>query len=752
MSEFVRLAVPLPIFRTFTYRVPSSLRARLHLGTRVLAPFRNSELTGLVVGFDEAAGEGELKDIYEVLDDEPLLSPALIRLAQWISERYLAPMGESCRVMLPPGLMLRSTKKSQAPNFWPVRKQKAVTAISRKVPELTEKQARAWARIKDCRLPLACSALSRETDVTESILATLASKGAIRIEKIEIQRSPWDDYFRMNANRPVVRHDLTEEQGSVFGELAGLLDSRRYSSALIHGITGSGKTEVYLSCIERALGQGRSAIMLVPEIGLTPQVSHAFRGWFGDRVAILHSALSEGERFDQWRRIRLGRAPVVLGTRSAVFAPAKDLGLLIVDEEHDTSYKQDELPRYHARETALKRAEIEGALAVLGSATPQLETYHAATEGRKHQLLQLTKRVRERPLPAVHLVDMREEFAKHGSERSVISQSLEEAVRERLRKGEQVLVFLNRRGYTPVLLCRSCGESEVCENCSISLTYHRGFRRLLCHYCGYDRSLPKNCRACGKPYIFYLGEGTEKIEEMFSGLFPEARIDRLDRDTARRKGAYDRILGRFSSQETDILIGTQMIAKGHDFPNVTLVGVLAADQSLKLADFRSAERTFQLLTQVSGRSGRGEAPGDVIIQTHYPNHYSLRYACTQEYGPFYRHESGFRRRFRYPPYSLLANLILKDPDRGQGEKQSKKVADLLFDARDRLSSRTKMRILGPAPAAIERLRGEYRFQVLIKAVSRLQLNSVLKDAVDGLGREKFNLRKIAIDIDPSSLL
>ncbi|HSR53563.1 MAG TPA: primosomal protein N' [Acidobacteriota bacterium] len=753
MAELVEVAVPFPIFSTFTYRVPEYWRDKVREGVRVVVPFRNRKLVGLALARDPEPPENtKLKEIIEVLDDEPVVLPKLIELGRWMAAYYFSPPGEAFRVMLPPGLLLKRAEDGPARRFWPVRKQLGVVELSSDPPDLTEKQAQAWELLSQVELPVLLSTLTRETEVSDAVLRTLAKKKALRIGDVEVKRSPWNDYGRLYRHQPVLRHRLNSEQAEVLQTIRELLEERRFQALLVHGVTGSGKTEIYLNAIEKVLREGRSALMLVPEIGLTPQAARAFRGWFGDQVAILHSALSEGERFDQWRRVQDGRSRVVLGTRSAIFAPVRDLGIVIIDEEHDGSYKQDDFPRYHARETAYKRCQLEDALLVVGSATPQMETYYQAEEGDKYRYCSLKKRVLDRPLPEVRIIDMRREFEKHGPG-LVLSDLLDGAIRQRLERGEQALVLINRRGYTPVVLCRSCGNTEQCKNCSISLTYHQYYHRLMCHYCGFSRPVPEKCRKCGKEYIFYLGEGTEKIQEILQKRFPEAEVDRLDRDSVGRKGAYDRILGNFASGRTDILVGTQMVAKGHDFPQVTLVGVLAADQALRLADFRAAERTFQLLTQVAGRAGRGEQPGEVIIQTYYPNHYALRFARAQDYPAFYAHEVNFRSRFRYPPFSILANLLLQDRERDEVMKMAGLVAEKLKKFRDEISSPNRMRIMGPAPAALERLREEYRFQILLKTTSRMELHQVLRGAVEELQSERqVNLRKVTLDVDPLTLL
>jgi primosomal protein N' (replication factor Y) len=519
----------------------------------------------------------------------------------------------------------------------------------------------------------------------------------------------------------------------------------------MHGVTASGKTEIYLNAIASVLQSGRSALVLVPEIGLTPQISHQFRAWFQEEVAILHSGLSSGERFDQWSRIREGQARVVVGTRSGVFAPLSNLGLIIVDEEHDTSYKQGDQPRYNGRDTALKRGQLEGALVVLGSATPQLETYYQAQTRKDRKYLQLASRILDRPLPKVHILDMKVEFQKRGKG-VIISGFLEQLIRQRLERKEQALILLNRRGYASALLCRSCGYVETCVNCSITLTYHAEMKRLCCHYCGYGRSVPPNCSECEKEYIHFLGEGTERIQELLSELFPKASIERLDRDTARLRGNVERILEGLRAGTTDILIGTQMIAKGHDFPGVTLVGVVGADQGLKLADFRAAERTFQLLTQVAGRAGRRDQPGEVVVQTYYPNHYALRYASHQDYFHFSEKELQFRKRFRYPPFVALASLFVRGNERSRAWDLAEKVAELLREQRNLLSKSSRLRILGPAPGAIERLKRDYRVQILVKSTDRAELHEVLRRTLDRMSERKADLKRITVDVDPINLL
>jgi primosomal protein N' (replication factor Y) len=510
---------------------------------------------------------------------------------------------------------------------------------------------------------------------------------------------------------------------------------------LLHGVTGSGKTELYLRLATQVHARGRSVLLLVPEIALTPAVATAFRHAFGDRVAIQHSALSDGERHDQWQRIRRGDVDVVVGTRSAVFAPLARPGLIIVDEEHDGSYKQEESPRYNGRDVAVMRGREAGALVVLGSATPSLESYHNALSGR-YELLTLERRVLDRPMAEVRVVDMREEYAVAGPD-VIISTVLSEALGARLAAGEQAIVLLNRRGFATSVVCRQCGATLDCPNCSLSLTVHRAARRARCHYCNHAIPLPKACVQCGGQFLENVGFGTERVEAEVRAIFPEARVSRVDRDTMRRRGAITALLRRFAAGDIDVLVGTQMLAKGHDFPRVTLVGVVSADVGLGLADFRAAERTFQLLTQVAGRAGRGEIRGEAIVQTLFPSHYSIRHACRQDYGAFYREEIAFRQAMRYPPAVSLINAVVraKTPD---GAMQ-----DAIELARGLRTTATPFRLLGPAPAPLHRLKGEHRVQFFLKGANRAGMRRALQAA---LASRPEIARRTIVDVDPVSVL
>ena len=567
---------------------------------------------------------------------------------------------------------------------------------------------------------------------------------------IELSESKRTDVRRTGdwvGAMPVSPLPLTAAQAGVLEELTRRLERDEFGAALLHGVTASGKTEIYLRLIARCVERGRAALMLVPEIALTPAVQSQFVARFGDLVAVLHSGLSETERHDEWWRARRGGARVVLGTRSAVFAPLANLGLVIVDEEHDTSYKQEETPRYHGRDVAVLRARLAKALAVLGSATPSLESFLNARE-RKYHLCSLEERVGGRQLASVEVVDMRGEFRETHTQ-VPISRRLREEVERQLETRAQTMILLNRRGYSWFVLCRSCGESQRCHNCSISLTYHRREHRLMCHYCGYSAAVPSHCPSCGSEYLYYVGEGTEKIEQKLAELFPGARVARLDRDIARRAGLFRRVLSDFRDGKIDILVGTQLIAKGHDFPGVTLVGVVSADTGLCLPDFRAAERTFQLLTQVAGRAGRGDAPGRVLVQTFYPEHYAIRLAAEQNYEGFFSKEMSFRRVMHYPPSTALANVIAQGTELERAARVAKRLGDF-FDRMD--GAARDIKILGPSPAPLAKLEGRYRIQFLLKSRSRARLNALLRQLLEECDRLGVAPGSVMIDVDPVSIL
>jgi primosomal protein N' (replication factor Y) (superfamily II helicase) len=564
-----------------------------------------------------------------------------------------------------------------------------------------------------------------------------------RHSQLELEKEEADD---ASSGKPALR-ELTTGQAAVMAELSARLRGEDFGVMLLHGVTASGKTEIYLRLIAQCLERGRTALLLVPEIALTPGVQAQFQARFGDRVAVLHSGLGKAERDEEWRRAWHGDARVVLGTRSAVFAPLPHLGVVIVDEEHESSYKQEETPRYHGRDVAVVRGRLSKALVVLGSATPSLESYWNAQQ-RKYGLVTLEERVGGRPLAAVEIVDMREEFRQTFT-KIPISRRLKAEIEAQLASKAQTMILLNRRGYSWFLLCRACGETQRCVNCSISLTYHRREHRLICHYCGYSTAVPSRCPHCASEYLYYVGEGTEKIEDKLAELFPGTRVARLDRDIARRAGQYQRLLADFRQGKIDILVGTQLIAKGHDFPGVTLVGVVSADHGLALPDFRAAERTFQLLTQAAGRAGRGETPGRVLVQTFYPEHYAIKLAADQNYGGFFSKEMRFRRMMHYPPVTALANVIAQDTTLEKAARVANEIGRFFAAA---VGESPAMKILGPTPAPLAKLEGRFRIQFLLKAKSRAQLNALLRRLVDHCEHERIPRRSVMIDVDPVSIM
>ncbi|MGA9994794.1 MAG: primosomal protein N', partial [Pyrinomonadaceae bacterium] len=537
-----------------------------------------------------------------------------------------------------------------------------------------------------------------------------------------------------------------EEQAAALSEIETPMKQGRYAAFLLHGVTGSGKTEIYIRAMSAALKAGRSAMMLVPEIALTPVFSRRLRVHFGDQVAIFHSSLTTGERFDEWSRLKRGDARVVIGTRSAVFAPVSNLGIIVIDEEHETSYRQQESPYYNGRDTAIVRAVKEEAVIVLGSATPSLESFHNARKG-KYQYLRLPNRIANRAMARAEIIDMREVFKGQGRA-EVFSEKLLTAMEETHARGEQSIILLNRRGYSSFVLCRSCGESIHCPNCDVTLTYHRSEMSIICHYCNHRQSAPTRCPSCAGKYIYYVGEGTEQIEEILQKRFPSLRIARLDRDTTSRRKLFERAILEFGAGELDMLVGTQMLAKGHDFPNVTLVGVVSVDAGLSLPDFRASERAFQLITQVAGRAGRGDLAGRVMIQTYHPNHYALLHACAQDYMGFYDEEIRYRKSMNYPPFVALAALLIHGEDFARVQTTAAELKKALEEA----NHERACRILGPAPAPLARLRGEHRIQILIKSRNRTRLRQTIDIALAEATERGADLRQVNVEIDPINLM
>jgi primosomal protein N' (replication factor Y) len=841
MPQFCDVALPVPLDMVFTYRVAAETHFQASqqtltqqdgtlpgdseatgpvVGGRVLVPFRQQRMTGIVVELHDRKPSVKTKNVLSRLDRSPVLDDQLLRLGRWIANYYLAPLGEVFRTMLPlsaefkraityritdgglaalhaAGLSGSSARSRRTPeeqlaefrvldylaglastrNFLdqlspePVKQEtlRAAARVSKSV--LAGMVRKKWLAREDVsgardatrtiRVALLKSAegklnanqrrivdtmaaaggrisveVLQSLDVSRSTLATLVKRGLM-----EITEEPAEFAISRSKARPQLPHfDLNPAQQSALARLREGVGAGEFAGMLLHGVTGSGKTAVYLAGMRAVLDAGRSAILLVPEIGLTPAVAADLLQIFGDEVAILHSALSDKERAEQWHRIKRGEARMVVGTRSAVFAPVGDLALIIVDEEQDSSYKQEETPRYHARDVAVMRAKMANAVVVLGSATPSLESYHNAKRN-KYTLIELPDRVEQRPLPEVEIIDMRQEFQETGHEQ-VISRKLAAEIKERLDKKEQVMILLNRRGYSPLVLCRSCGKTLECKNCAIALTHHKREQKMVCHYCGYPAPVPKACVHCGSEYVYFLGTGSEKLEELLHGVFPQARIGRLDRDTVRGHQDFERTLNALSEGELDILVGTQMIAKGHDIHGVTLVGVVGADTALGLPDFRAAERTFQLLTQVAGRAGRGNAPGKVVVQAYFQDHYAVQYAARHDFTGFYEKELRFRSWMHYPPYSSLANVLVRSDKLDEALQWSGILGNWFEKTRHE-----GVRVLGPAAAPIVRLKRDYRYHFVVKSPSREKLNNTLRAMLAYATQQKIPRTQVIVDVD-----
>ena len=729
--------MPLHVFQTFTYRLNPELSAQAEIGARIVVPLGRKSVTGYIVGLNDDLSANladvDIKDAQSLVDLEPVCSPEILELARWVADYYACPLGEVIKAALPPG-MTPSTKRGA---FVKPKLRRFVRLLDAGELKLTEAQARVVQTLEQ-NGSLSLQSLCEVADAGASTVASLARKGRVEIYDEAVRRDP---LAHASQQKPAT-FTLTNAQSDVLHDVEQQIASACYGAFLLHGVTGSGKTEVYIRAMRNALNLDRSSMMLVPEIALTPVFSRRLRAEFGDQVAIFHSSLQKGERFDEWTRVKNGEARIVIGTRSAVFAPVQNLGLIVVDEEHESSYRQQESPYYNARDTAIVRAQKESATVVLGSATPSLESFYNARHG-KYALLTLPERVGSRPMAPATIIDMRNVFARHGKPR-VFSDELLDAIRTTHERKEQSIILLNRRGYSRFILCRSCGETIQCPNCDVTLTYHRSERVMVCHYCNHRQAVPRVCPGCEKKYIYYVGEGTEQLEEMLTQFFPALRVARIDRDTTARRKVFEKSLADFSNGEIDTLVGTQMLAKGHDFPNVTLVGVVSVDTGLALPDFRSAERTFQLITQVAGRAGRGDRPGKVLIQTYHPYHYALRHACAQDYEGFYNEEINYRKNHSYPPFVALASLLVHGPDLGRVRNDSLELRKQL----DLANEDRKCRILGPAPAPLARLKGEHRYQLLIKSRSRKQVRAIADAAL----KTVTNLRSVNLEIDPVSIM
>ena len=873
MSAYCEVALPVPLDRTFTYAIRDGQNPRR--GARVIAPFRNEKLIGIVMRLSaKAPTDFEVKYLEAVLDQDqgqdshegPLLSEGLLTLAEWMAQYYLAPLGEVLRGMLPLMAEVRRTvyyritdlgrdvlartvenepqeefasgveqaaekpspltgsifslyidKSESAGPLAPERRSHLIeregkvpqeqrelqhrvlsrlasgepikvstlrTATGATLPVLAamirkkwiaretaaaERDARRTERfavlIPETRLPAltqnqqailaelaACGgelpvAELRRKDLSSSTLQTLVRRGLVRIDERPTA-------FRLGGIESTAEpFRLNEAQTEALASLASSLGT--FKPFLLHGITGSGKTAVYLAAMQRALDRGLASILLVPEIGLTPQTAGLLDAAFGTKVALLHSALTPEERSEQWRRIRRGEAPIVVGTRSAIFAPVPNLGLVLVDEEHDQSYKQEETPRYNARDVAVMRAKFAGAVVVLGSATPSLESWQNSVQ-KKYTRIDMRERVMNRTLPEIELIDMRREFQETAKEQ-LFSRALITETQAALDRGEQALILLNRRGYSFAILCRACGAKLECQNCAIALTHHkppaeqadiaREGQRLECHYCGFRRTVPARCPQCDSEHMYYLGAGSEQGEERLAEIFPSARIGRMDRDTVRGRYDLERLLARLHSGEINLLVGTQMIAKGHDIHGITLVGVVGCDHALSMPDFRAAERVFQLMTQVSGRAGRGELPGRVVVQTYYPDHYEILAASKHDYTSFVERELKYRRWMHYPPFGVLANVLVQSAKLEEAAGWSATLGKWFQNA-----AREGVRVLGPCTAPVARIKGIYRFHLILKATSRKALNDALRGMLAHADEAGVPRRNLIVDVDAQRLM
>jgi len=800
--RYCDVSLPVPLDRPFTYELPLTLRHRAQPGCRIIVPFGSRKMTGVVLRVHDEPPQMAAKEALLLLDEEPAISPELMALAKWISHYYCAPLGETLRVMTPLSSEVRKGKiytvtdqgrdivrqlsltteddpQTQILKLLETRPL-SVGYITKKVQDgarhlkaLEKRGLVTREDVQESRDPMRASSAHLSVEFTgrpegvklikseRELMAFLElHPGIHNLAEVDKLLAGASGAARALARKNLLslkivttpitpievkrRHSLNERQQYAVHEIKQALADAKFQAFLLEGVTGSGKTEVYLTAIDETLALGRSALLMVPEIALTPAVAGQFFSRFGDNVAILHSAFTDTERVEQWRRIRTGAARVVVGTRSGVFAPVQNLGLIIVDEEHDQSYKQEEVPRYNGRDVAVVRGRGANAVVIVGSATPSLETRYNV-EREKYRHLLMPERIESRPMPNVELIDMREEFLE-SRKQATFSRKLVEAVQERLESGEQTMLLLNRRGFSSFVACRSCGEKIQCTNCAVTLTYHKRDKRLLCHYCNYAEKIPSVCPKCNSEYLHFLGVGSERVEEELHQAFPTARVARLDRDTASNKRHFESILQGFREGNYDILVGTQMIAKGHDIPNVTLVGIVSADIGLGMPDFRAAERTFQLLTQAAGRAGRGTLRGRVLIQTINPEHYAVRFASLQDYGLFYEKEIQFRKLMRYPPFSALANVLVRAQQQEDALRMSGEIGQFLNPPPD------GMKVMGPAEAPVPRLKNEFRYQLLIKSIDRKKLNGILHNLRSFAIKRQWPATSLVIDVDPLSLL
>jgi primosomal protein N' (replication factor Y) len=752
-TRYVRVIVDRAIHRELDYSLPENLATRVGVGSRVRVPFRDKSALATVVAMPEQSEAKGVRPIEAIIGDAPALSEQSLELARWIATYYCCPIETVMRSMLPQ--VIRRAEVSWKKQLFVQPARGIDEAEFEKLQRRAPRQAELLKAISKLEKPIRAAELLRQTSLDNQTLRALVKRGLAETREEAVVRDPHgDEQFIATSNLV-----LNEEQTHALNEVEqALSEAEKARPILVHGVTGSGKTEIYLQAIRAALGRGRTAIVLVPEISLTPQTVERFKGRFAeaqDDVAVLHSHLSEGERHDEWHKIHSGRARIVIGARSAVFAPLKNLGLIVVDEEHETTYKQEEAPRYHARDVAVVRAKIEKCVVVLGSATPSLESYHNATTG-KYRLVTLTQRVDQNQMPLMRIVDLRQERRKE-KKAGILSERLSQAIADRLEKREQTILFLNRRGFSTSLLCSNCGEARNCPNCSVALTFHQHFPqggsaspktmsgRLSCHLCGHTAAVPKKCPSCGQDALIYQGFGTEKVESTVALIFPKAVVRRMDADSMTRKEAYRETLRNFRTGKIDILVGTQMIAKGLHFPNVTLVGIINADLALHLPDFRAGERTFQLLTQVAGRAGRGETAGEVFVQTYTPFSPSIQFARHHDFAGYFQQELEFRERCDFPPFKHAILITVRSAHEGRAKLSAETLKRRLSEVLP------EQFILGDAaPAPLEKLQGQFRFHILIRGGAIVRLSRLVRETLDKLPfPEDVN---VTVDVDPYQLL
>lgn len=812
-KQYIEVGVSLPITKTFHYEVPEPFQDRIEIGHRVWVPFGSQQVTGYVLGFSKPPCDTSIKKILDVLDDTPLFPADMVSFYRWIARYYIHPIGEVIKGGLPGGinaaavqivsltekgrvalkggggnhveskvlellkendtltlkgldrrmghcvprsliygmvragsidLLRKITPGRVSPKWeWHVTAKEEVAIPGR----LSQSRQKLLDAVKTKR-EISLKALKEIVPTAGRLVRLMAEDGLVEMVKRPVYRDPFGEPIEGDTSAP----ELTPEQTEAVSAIKSVLKRGGFETCLLHGVTGSGKTEVYMRAVADVLEMGKEALVLVPEIALISQTERCFRARFGDRVALLHSGLSAGERYDQWMRVRRKEAGVVIGARSAVFAPFENLGLVVVDEEHDDSYKQESGLRYNGRDLAIVRAKFSKALAILGSATPSLSSYHNSRAG-KFQRLVLSKRVSEQALPDVTVLDLRN---REGRRRKMwfLSDELKEAIKTTLERGEQTLLFLNRRGYASFPVCAKCGKAVRCKNCDVALTFHQGANAFRCHYCGFTRSGISVCEGCGSKKISLLGLGTEKVEIAVKELFPEARVARMDRDTTSKKGALLKQLKALRKGAVDILVGTQMVAKGHDFPNITLVGIVCADLSLNFPDFRAAERAFQVLSQVAGRAGRGNRPGKVILQTYNPDHFCILTARDQDCEAFYKEETPFRKALDYPPFSRLIQLIILGSDRKKTFTTAQVIGKICKELQTEDDTfRREITVLGPVAAPISRLQKKYRCQLLLKGLTSGALHALVTRLIKESEKAAREAKvKVIVDVDPVSML